>query len=148
MRSGALTPVDVPTVDDEALRDLSRARDEALGDLKTAKGRLHALLLRHDLRSTGHATWGPAHRRWLSEVVCATPAQQSVFPEDVRAVTEHTARLQRRAQALQEQVTSWRLQPVVAALEGLRGVQCIVAVTMGAARGDLTRVEHPRHVMT
>jgi hypothetical protein len=49
---------------------------------------------------------------------------------------------------LQEQVTSWRLQPVVEALEARRGVPCTVAVTLVAARGDLTRFEHPRPVMT
>ncbi|MGH8071940.1 MAG: IS110 family transposase [Candidatus Entotheonellia bacterium] len=147
LRSGDLTPVYVPTVDDEAIRDLSRAREDALGDLKTAKFRLKALLLRHDIRSTGHATWGPAHLRWLSEVVCATPAQQLVFQEYVRTVTEHTARLQRLEQDLQEQVKSWRLPPVVEALEGLRGVQCTVAVTMVAELGDLTRFENPRQVM-
>jgi hypothetical protein len=47
-----------------------------------------------------HSTWGPAHRRWLSEVVCPTPAQQIVFQADVRAVNEHTERLQRLAQTL------------------------------------------------
>ena len=69
MRSGELTPVYVPAVDDEALRDLSRAREEAIRDLKAAKLRLKAFLLRHDIRYTGRATWGPAHLRWLSEVV-------------------------------------------------------------------------------
>jgi transposase len=80
-------------------------------------------------------------------VVCATPAQQIVFQEDVRAVTEHTARLQRLEQALHEQVQTWRLQPVVEALQGLRGVQCTVAVTTVAELGALTRVENPRHLM-
>jgi transposase len=74
-RSGDLTPVDVPTVDDEASRDLIRARDEAIDDLKAAKCRLKGFLLRHDIRYTGRATWSPAHLRWLSEVVCPTPAQ-------------------------------------------------------------------------
>jgi transposase len=147
MRSGDLTPVYVPEVEDEAIRDLSRAREDALRDLKTAKFRLKAFLLRHDIRYTGRATWGPAHLRWLSEVVCATPAQQIVFQEYVRAVNEHTERLQRLEQELREQVTSWRLQPVVTALEGLRGVQFTVAVTMVAELGDLTRFENPRQVM-
>jgi transposase len=146
-RSGDLTPVDVPTVEDEAIRDLSRAREDAIGDLKTATCRLNALWLRHDSRSTGHAPGGPAHLRWLADGVCATAAPPIVFQAYVRAVTAHTARLQRLDQARQGQVNSWRLQPVVEALEGLRGVQCSVAVTMVAARGALTRVEHPRPVM-
>ena len=147
MRAGDLTPVDVPAVEDDAIRDLSRAREDARRDLKTATCRLNALLLRHDLRSTGRATWSPAHRRWLAEGVGATPAQQIVFQAYVRAVQEHTERRHRLDPDLPAQVKSWRLQPVVAALEGLRGVQCTVAVTMVAARGDLTRVATPRHVM-
>jgi transposase len=147
MRSGDLTRVYVPTVEDEAIRDLTRAREDALRDLKAAKFRLKAFLLRHDIRYTGRATWGPAHLRWLSEVVCATPAQQIVFQEYVRAVNEHTERLQRLEHELQEQVKTWRLQPVVEALEGLRGVQFTVAVTIVAELGDLTRFENPRQVM-
>ena len=146
-RSGDLTPVDVPPVADDAIRDLSRAREEALRDLKTATCRLKAFLLRQDLRSTGQATWSPAHLRWLAEVVCPTPAPQMIFQAYVRAVTEHTERLQRLEQALHEQVNTGRLAPVVEALQALRGVPCTVAVTLVAARGDLTRVETPRPLM-
>ena len=147
MRSGDLTPVSVPAVDDEAIRDLSRAREETLRDRKAAKLRLKAFLLRHDIRSTGRANWRPAHLRWLSEVVCPTPAQQSVFQEDVQTVTEQTERLGRLELELHEQVNTWRFAPVVEALQALRGVQCTVAVTTVAELGDLTRVENPRQLM-
>ena len=116
MRAGALTPVSVPAVQDEAIRDRSRARDETLHDLKTATFRLTALLLRHDSRDTGRATWSPVHLHWLSAGVCPTPAQHLVFQESVRAFTEPTDRLQRLAQALHEQSPAWRRCPVVAAL--------------------------------
>jgi transposase len=144
MRSGDLTPVYVPQVADEAIRDLSRAREETLHDLKTAKLRRKAVLLRHDSRSTSRATWGPAHRRWRSEVVCPTPAPPIVFQEYGRAVTEHAERLHRLEQALHEHVQAWRLDPVVEALQALRGVQLTVAVTRIAELGDLTRFDHPR----
>jgi transposase len=147
MRSGDLTPVYVPAVEDEAIRDLSRAREDTLRDLKAAKLRLKAFLLRHDIRSTGRANWSPAHLRWLSEVVCPTPAQQIVFQEYVQTVTEQTERLGRLALALHEQVKTWRLAPVVEALQALRGVQCTVAVTTVAELGDLTRFENPRQRM-
>jgi transposase len=147
MRSGDLTAVYVPKVEDEAMRDLTRAREDALRDLKAAKFRLKAFLLRHDIRYTGSATWGPAHLRWLSEVVCPTPAQQIVFQEYVRAVNEHTARLGRLERELQDQVQSWRLYPVVEALQALRGVQFTVAVTTVAELGDLTRFDNPRQLM-
>ena len=65
MRSGDLTPVYVPAVEDDAIRDLCRAREDAIRDLKTAKFRLKAFLLRHAIRSMGRATWSPAHLRWL-----------------------------------------------------------------------------------
>jgi transposase len=148
MRSGDLTPVYVPKLEDEAIRDLTRAREDTIGDLKAAKFRLKAFLLRHDIRYTGRATWGPAHLRWLSEVVCATPVQQIVFQEYVRAVNEHTERLQRLEQELHEQVQSWRLQPVVEAIQALRGVQFTVAVTIVAELGDLTRFDNPRQLMS
>jgi transposase len=147
MRSGDLTPVYVPTVEDEAIRDLTRAREDTIADLKAAKFRLKAFLLRQDIRYTGQATWGPAHLRWLSEIVCPTPAQQIVFQEYIRAVNEHTERLQRLEQARQEQVKAWRLNPVVEALQALRGVQFTVAVTTVAELGDLTRFNNPRELM-
>src|SRR5213593_218059 len=147
MRSGDLTPVYVPAVDDEAIRDLSRAREDTLRDLKAAKLRLKAFLLRHDIRYTGRANWSPAHLRWLSEVVCPTPAQHIVFQEYVQTVTEQTERLQRLEHALHEQVQTWRFQPVVEAFQALRGVQCTVAVTTVAELGDLTRFDNPRQLM-
>jgi transposase len=146
-RSGDLTTVYVPKVEDEAIRDLTRAREDAISDLKDAKLRLKAFLLRHDIRYVSRANWGPAHLRWLSEVVCPTPAQQSVFQEYVRAVQEHTERLQRLEQELHEHVKAWRLSPVIDALQALRGVQCTVAGTLVAAMGDLTRFDSPRELM-
>src|SRR5215510_491862 len=147
MRSGDLTPVYVPAVEDEAIRDVSRAREDTLRELKAAKLRLKACLLRHAIRSTGRANWSPAHLRWLSEVVCPTPAQQIVFQEYVQTVTEQPARLGRLDLELHEQVTTWRFAPVVEALQALRGVQFTVAVTTVAALGALTRFDTPRQLM-
>jgi transposase len=122
-RSGELTVVYVPKVEDDAIRALTRAREDAISDGKDAKFRLKAFLLRQDIRYVGRANWHPAHLRWLSAVVCPTPAPQIVFQEYVRAVPEHTERLQRLDQALHDQVQSWRWPPVVEALQALRGVQ-------------------------
>jgi transposase len=142
--SGDLPAVYVPKVEEEAMRDLTRAREDAISALKDAQCRLKACLLRHDIRDTGRAHWGPAHLRGLSAVVCPTPAQPVVFPEEVRAVSEHHERLQCLAQALKEPVSAWRLSPVVEALQARRGVQCTVAVTLLADLGALTRFERPR----
>jgi len=79
MRSGDLSSIYVPQVEDEAIRDLSRGREDAMGDLKGDEVPLKAFLLRQDIRYEGRANWNAAHLRWLSEVVCATRAQQIVF---------------------------------------------------------------------
>jgi transposase len=133
LRSGDLTPVYVPSIEDEALRDLCRARDAARLTLKDAKLRLKSFLLRPGLSYTGRANWTDAHRRYLSKVVCPTPAQQIVFQESIRAVDEQIERLNRIEQELLELAPDWRLWPVVLALQGLRGVQMIVALTVAAA---------------
>jgi transposase len=71
MRSGDLSSIYVPQIEDEAIRDLSRGREDAMRDLKATKYRLKALLLRQDIRYQGRANWNAAHLRWLSEVVCS-----------------------------------------------------------------------------
>jgi transposase len=146
MRSGDLTPVDVPAVDDAAIRDLSRAREETLRDLQAATLRRKAFVLRHAIRSTGRATGSPAHLRWLSEVICPTPAPHLVLQAYVQTVTAQTARWQRLEHARRDQGHTWRFPPVVEAFQALRGVQGTVAVTTGAALGDLTRCDTPRHL--
>jgi transposase len=148
LRSDDLTPVYIPSVEDEAIRDLVRAREDALKDLKAAKVRLKAFLLRQDIRYEGRANWGAAHLRWLAEVVCPTPAQQIVFQEYVRAVTEHTERLQRLEAELQTLVPTWRWAPVVEAIQALRGIQFTAAVTLIAELGDLSRFDTPRQLMS
>jgi len=148
MRSGDLTSIYVPGIEDEAIRDLSRGREDAMRDLKAAKYRLKAFLLRQDIRYEGRANWNAAHLRWLSEVVCPTPAQQIVFQEYVRAVTEQDERLRRLETELHEEVRSWRLYPVVEAIQALRGVELTGAVILVAELGDLTRFDNPRQLMS
>lgn len=147
-RSGDLTPVYVPEIEDEAIRDLTRAREDALRSLRSAKYRLKSFLLRHDIRYTGRANWGPAHLRWLAKVVCPTPAQQIVFQEYVRAVDEQHERLERLEGELRDQVEDWRMRPVVEAIQALRGIAFTTAATVIAELGDLTRFNHPRQLMS
>jgi transposase len=104
----AVAAVSVPQGEDAALRDLTRAREEALSALKEATCRLKACLRRPDIRYPGRATWTPAPLRWRSAVVCPPPAQHSVFQEEVRAGTEPPERLRRLEQALQERVKAHR----------------------------------------
>jgi hypothetical protein len=77
-------------------------------------------------------------------VRCPTPAPPLVWQASLRAVPQPPERLQRLAHARHAQVTSWRLPPVVDALQAWRGVQGLVAVTTGAARGARPRGAPPR----
>lgn len=147
MRSGDLTSVYVPTAEDEAIRDLTRSRDDTMRDLKSCKHRLKAFLLRLDIRYEGTANWRPAHLRWLAKVVCSTPAQQIVFQEYVRAVTEEVERLGRIDLELKEQIAAWRLYPVVVAVQAMRGVSFVVASTFVSELGDITRFQKPSQLM-
>jgi transposase len=146
LRSGDLGSVYVPSVEDEAIRDVCRARDATRITLKAAKLRLKSFLLRLGLNYVGRAAWNDAHRRYLAQVVCPTPAQQIVFQESLRAVDEQVERLARLEQQLLEIVPAWRLHPIVEALQALRGVQWLVALTIVAELGDLTRFDNPRQL--
>jgi len=148
LRSGDLSSVYVPAVEDEAIRDLSRAREDTVRDLKRSKVRLKAFLRRHDIRYEGRANWTAAHLRWLARVVCPTPAQQIVFQEYVHTVTEQRDRLRRLEAELATAMQTWRLAPVVEAVQALRGMQFTGAVTFLAEVGDVTRFDTPRKLMS
>ena len=124
-----------------------RAPEDARSDLNAAKYRLKAFILRHDIRYEGRANWGPAHLRWLAKAVSPTPARQIVFQEYVNTVSERAERLQRLETELLDHAQSWRLYPVVEALQAMRGVQFITAVTTIAELGDLARFTNARQLM-
>ena len=148
-RAGDLTAVYVPRREDEAIRDLSRAREDSMLTQKAARQRLKSFLLRHNIRYTGTANWSEKHLRWLAdEVRCPSPAQQIVFQEYVNTVTEAQQRLQRINEQIDYFVKDWRLYPVVQALMSMRGVKIIVAVTVVSELGDLSRFDNPKQLMS
>lgn len=146
-RAGELTIVHIPDARDEAIRDLSRARGDAVRNQRDARHRLKALLLRHDIRYAGKTAWTQAHESWLARVKLPHPAQQIVFQEYLDSVRESTQRIARLTQALTDAVIDWRWQPVVAGLQTLRGIALVNAVTLVAEIGDIQRFSHPRHLM-
>jgi transposase len=126
-RIGELTPVRVPDCADEAIRDLVRGREDAVREQRNARHRLKALLLRNGIAYSGHSAWTGAHLRGLAT---PHPQQQIVFQEYLHAVSEAGARIDRHEQAMRDALTTWSLAPVVAALQALRGVQLIAAMTL------------------
>jgi transposase len=147
LRAGDLSAVHVPTVEDEAFRDLARAWSSARDDLKQARQRLKSFLLSHGVQYSGRANWGPAHRRWLSTVSFSSAWQKLAFNEHRRTIEDRLAQCERLEVALREAVTGWRFYPVVLALQAMRGIQFVSAVGLVSEVGDLSRFEHPRQLM-
>lgn len=147
-RSAELTAIMIPDEQDEAIRDLVRAREDAVRARLKVRQQLKAMLLRHGHRYAGPAFWSPAHQRTLGKVCFAHPAQHIAFSEYHLAAIEADERVTRLSAALQEQTLSWRLQPLVAALMTLRGLQLITAATVLAELGDLRRFAHPKQLMS
>jgi len=147
-RAGELTPVYVPFAEDEAIRDLTRAREDAKIDEKRSKQRLKSFLLRTGLRYTSKSSWSKAHMRWLSDIKIPHPSQQIVLQEYIDTITECSLRVQRLTEHLRQRLTQWRMFPVVKALQALRGVSLIVSATTVAEIGDLKRFDNPSELMS
>ena len=146
-RAGQLRAVWVPTSGDEAIRDLSRAREDAVKSRLQMRQQLKGFLLRHDRRYGGKTSWCIAHGRWLSELKFEEAAAQIAFTEYWLAVKAADDRVQRLTQALEGSIKGWRFESVVLALQALRGVAMITAIGLVAELGDLGRFEHPRKLM-
>jgi len=146
-RSGDLVTVIVPDERDEAMRDLSRAREDAVKARLKARQQLKALLLRHGHRYGGKSSWTLAHERYLARVSFAHPAQDIAFAEYRQAVREGHERVERVTEALRTQTEHWRMKPLVAALLSLRGIDFVAAVTLATEIGDFSRFAHPCELM-
>ncbi len=147
-RSGELTPVWVPDKEQEAIRDLTRAREDMKSMERQARQRLGAFLLRHGKRyDAGKSTWTQAHFRWLEKLKFEIPVQQIVFQEYIDAVKQAQQRVIGLEEEMSKALGGWSLGPVVEALMSLRGVKLITAMTVMAELGDITRFESPRQLM-
>ena len=147
-RSGDLTAVYVPLADDEAIRDLVRAREDAKSDEKSCKQRLLAFLLRSGHRYSGRSAWSQVHMRWLADIKMAHRAQQIVLQEYIDALGQSSSRVNRLTEQIRQLVGQWRMLPVVEALQSLRGVSLIVAATTIAEIGDMKRFQNPEELMS
>jgi transposase len=146
-RAGELTAVWVPDQEQEAIRDLTRAREDMKGlELKTRQ-RLGAFLLRHGRVYAGQSRWTQAHFRWLEQVTFETAVQQLVFQEYVDAVKAAQRRVAGLESAMHDALQQWSLGLVAEALMALRGVSLITAMTTLAELGDITRFDSPRELM-
>ncbi len=146
-RAAQLSAVWIPDPADEAVRDLARAREDAVNSRTKMRQQLKGFLLRHGLRYGGKTSWTIAFYRWLATLSFEAGASQTAFTEYWLAVQAADERVQRLTQALETSVAGWRFEPVVAALQALRGIDTVSAIGLVAEIGDLSRFDHPRKLM-
>jgi transposase len=107
LRAGELTAVYVPEPTDEAIRDLCRARTDAVDDLRRSRHRLKAFLLRHGYRYTGRSAWTAAHMRYLRELVLPHPAMKAILEEYLMAIDAAQERIERTEAAMRDLLPGW-----------------------------------------
>lgn len=146
-RAGELTKVYVPNEEDEALRDLVRARGDAQNAHKKAKQQLAAFLLRYQIVFHGKSKWSKAYFNWLTTISLPHPAQQLTLQEYIDTVNTCNNRVTRLTEQIQIFSKQSRLYPLIKALQSMRGISLIVAATLASELGDISRFEHPGELM-
>ena len=139
LRLGEITAVTVPTVDQEAARDLVRARDDCRGDLMRARHRLSKLLLRHGFVYSGGQAWTGVHDQWLRRQRFDHRATTMAFESGYEAVTAITARRGRLEKAIAELAAGSEFTPIVHRLGCLRGIATLTAFALAVEIGDWNR---------
>jgi len=147
-RAEELTAVWVPDIEQEAMRDLTRAREDMKEFERMAKQRLNAFLLRHGcIYDSKKSRWTQAHFRWLEAQKFDNAVQQIVFQEYIEAVKQAQARETGLVTEMEKALKNWIFAPVVEALMSLRGIKLIAAMTIMAELGDITRFDSPSQLM-
>lgn len=146
-RAGELVAVHVPDPDDEAVRDLCRARTDAVTDLRRTRSRLRAFLLRNGHLAAGQAAWGEAHKSSLRKLGLRHPAMGVVLEEYIGAIDAAAERIARLEKAMEQQLPHWVQKPAVEALMGLRGFRTVAAMITVSELGDIHRFTHARQLM-
>ena len=142
LRLDEITPVSIPTVDQEAARDLVRAREDCRGDLMRARHRLSKLLLRHGIVYYGGAAWTGKHDMWLRNealpLLTAT-ATRLTFDSDYETVLAVKARRDRLDTAIEQMAADCEFTAVVRRLGCLRGVSTLTGFALAVEVGDWAR---------
>jgi transposase len=145
-RAGELTAVWVPDARHEAMRDLVRARLDAVHSLRRARQQLSGFLLRQGCHY-GRPAWTKLHRRWLSGLKFGQAVHHIVLEDYIAAAEAAEARRDRLTAQIEAMLPDWTLAPVVAALQTMRGMALVNAATLIAELGDLSRFTNPRQLM-
>ena len=146
--AGKLHAVRVPGLEEEALRDLVRAREAVRVDLMRCRHRLSKLLLRHGIRFDDGPAWTQRHRDWLARITLPWPAAQATMLDAqgaIDALCHRRDQLEREIVALIPD-SPWVVQ--VGRLRCLRGVDTLTAVGLCAEIGDFERFARAEQLMS
>ncbi len=145
-RAGLLTEVRPPTPEEEAVRDLCRARDDAREDLQRCRHRLGKLLLRRGLHFSGR-NWTQAHRRWIDSLEWTHRAERVVVDDYLLAIDHLEARLIEFDARLAEIAETVPYREPVSWLRCFRGIDTLTAILILAELHDFRRFASPRALM-
>ncbi len=148
LRGGDLTAIWVPDAEQEAMRDLCRARADMKSQELKARQQLGAFVLRHGHHwPAGKKRWTAAHYNWLEALKFTHEWQQIVLQEYIDAVKAAGKRVADMMGQMLRVLPQWRLAPVVDGLTALRGIDKLSAMTLVAELGDISRFQSPRQLM-
>jgi transposase len=145
-RAGLLTVVRPPTADEEAVRDLCRARDDARDDLHRCRHRLSKLLLRRGLHYAGR-NWSRGHRQWVNQLIWSHVAERAVVDDYLLAIDHAEARLVELDARLAEIAETASYREPVGWLRCFRGIDTLSAMFILAELHDFRRFTSPRALM-
>jgi len=147
-RAGLLTEVHPPTPEDEAARDLCRAREDAHEDLVRNRHRLSKLLLRRGRQwLEGKKAWGQRHRLWLRSLRFEHPEDQLVLDDYLLAIEQVEARLATLDQEIEVLSRKDAYAPTVSALRCFRGIDTLTAMSLVGELHDFMRFDSARGLM-
>jgi transposase len=146
LRAGLLTEVKIPEEEQESMRDLERARDDAKNAERAARHQLDKFLLRHG-RIWSRSKWTRLHWFWVKQQAFPAEALRRVLTDSIRTVEEAAARVKRLEKDIEELVETWSLASLVHALQALRGIRLTSAVIVAAELGDMAQFSSPRKAM-
>lgn len=146
-RSGDLTSVHIPDETDEVIRDLCRARTDAVDDCRRSRQRLLSFLLRNGHHYTGKSNWTAAHMRYLRELVLQNPSQKLVLEEYIQTIDTNVQRVADLEDNMRTLQAGWARNKFVESLQGFRGFQLVASMIITSELGDLIRFNHPRKLM-
>lgn len=146
LRSGELRPIHIPDHRDEVIRDLCRARTDAVQDMTCSRAQLKLFLLRNGFHYTGKSSWSEAHMRYLRTLTLPDPSQRSILEEYLQSIAACQGRIDRLEKHMLHAHQHWSRAPLAKALQGFRGFELVASTTVISELGDLLRFTHPRQL--